>query len=171
MIAFSVAAKAARFAGSFNTSSATRAWSAEIAGVDGGLTGFCANDGVGTPRRTAHRMTRTKRIIGGLRPQMPPPGQRNFGHEAVRWPVSAVIVARTTLHKSMPGPIVRAMHGFLAVLIGILMLATLGVLIAGMVGLVREGDPRRSNKLMQWRVLLQGAAILLFVILMSLLRS
>jgi Hypoxia induced protein conserved region len=63
------------------------------------------------------------------------------------------------------------MHAFLTVLIGILMLATLGVLIAGMVGLVREGDPRRSNKLMQWRVLLQGAAILLFVILMSLVRS
>ena len=63
------------------------------------------------------------------------------------------------------------MHGFLAVLVGILMLATLGVLIAGMVGMVREGDPRRSNKLMQWRVLLQGAAILLFIILMSLLRS
>ncbi|HEY1410595.1 MAG TPA: twin transmembrane helix small protein [Rhodopila sp.] len=63
------------------------------------------------------------------------------------------------------------MHGFLTVLIGILMLATLGVLIAGMIGLVREGDPRRSNKLMQWRVVLQGAAILLFVILMSLLRS
>ncbi len=63
------------------------------------------------------------------------------------------------------------MHAFLTVLIGILMLATLGILIAGVVGLVREGDPRRSNKLMQWRVLLQGAAILLFVILMSLLHS
>jgi hypothetical protein len=64
-----------------------------------------------------------------------------------------------------------AMHGFLTALIGILMLATLGVLLAGLVGMVREGDPRRSNKLMQWRVLLQGAAILLFVILMTLLRS
>jgi hypothetical protein len=63
------------------------------------------------------------------------------------------------------------MHGVLLVLIGILMLATLGVLLAGMVGMVRNGDPRRSNKLMQWRVLLQGGAILLFVILMTLLRS
>jgi len=63
------------------------------------------------------------------------------------------------------------MHAFLTVLIGILMLATLGVLIAGMVGMVREGDPRRSNRLMQWRVILQGAAIVLFAILMSLLRS
>ncbi len=63
------------------------------------------------------------------------------------------------------------MHVFLTVLIGILMLATLGVLFAGMVGMVREGDPRRSNRLMQWRVILQGAAILLFAILMNLLRS
>jgi hypothetical protein len=63
------------------------------------------------------------------------------------------------------------MHGFLTVLIGIMMLATLGVLIAGLFGMVRDGDPRRSNKLMQWRVVLQGATILLFVVLMSLLRS
>jgi hypothetical protein len=63
------------------------------------------------------------------------------------------------------------MHAFLTVMVGILMLATLGVLVAGMIGMVREGNPRRSNKLMQWRVLLQGATILLFMILMSLLRS
>jgi hypothetical protein len=63
------------------------------------------------------------------------------------------------------------MHAVLTVLVGILMLATLGVLIAGMVGMVRNSNPRRSNKLMQLRVLLQGAALLLFIILMSLLRS
>jgi hypothetical protein len=63
------------------------------------------------------------------------------------------------------------MHAFLTVLIVILMLATLGVLVAGMVGLVREGDPRKSNRLMQWRVALQAAAIVLFAIMMSLLRS
>jgi hypothetical protein len=68
-------------------------------------------------------------------------------------------------------PYVSGMHGFLTVLIGLMMFATLGVLIAGVVGLVREGNPRRSNKLMQWRVLLQGVTILLFVIFMSLLRS
>ena len=63
------------------------------------------------------------------------------------------------------------MHAFLTVVIAILMLATLGVLIAGWVGMLREGDPRRSNKLMQWRVLLQGVTIVLFMILLSLLRS
>lgn len=63
------------------------------------------------------------------------------------------------------------MRFFLSILVGILMLATVGVLIFGMVGMVREGDPRRANKLMQWRVILQGATILLFMLLMSLLRS
>lgn len=63
------------------------------------------------------------------------------------------------------------MHGVLTILVLIFMLGTLGVLIAGLIGMVREGDPRRSNKLMQWRVLLQGATLLLLVILMSLLRS
>ncbi len=59
----------------------------------------------------------------------------------------------------------------MTVLIGIMMFATFGVLIVGLFGLVRDGDPRRSNKLMQWRVVLQGATVLLFVIFMSLLRS
>jgi hypothetical protein len=64
------------------------------------------------------------------------------------------------------------MKTFVVVLIAILMFATLGVLMAGIIGLVRGGgDPRRSNKLMQYRVLLQGAALLLFAILVTLLRS
>jgi len=61
---------------------------------------------------------------------------------------------------------------FLAIMVALLMFATLGVLFAGLIGLVRGGgDPKRSNKLMQWRVILQGAALLLFALLMSLLRS
>jgi len=63
------------------------------------------------------------------------------------------------------------MHGFLVALSGLLLLCTLGVLLAGMVGMALGMDPKRSNKLMQWRVLLQGSAILLFIIMMSLLRS
>ncbi len=63
------------------------------------------------------------------------------------------------------------MHAFLTVLAGLLMLATLGVLLAGAIGMARGVDPRRANKLMQWRVLLQGCAIVLFIIMMSLLRS
>ncbi|MBV9250848.1 MAG: twin transmembrane helix small protein [Acetobacteraceae bacterium] len=64
------------------------------------------------------------------------------------------------------------MKSVLTVLIVVLMLATLGVLLAGVAGMVRGGgDPHRSNRLMRWRVLLQGVALLLFAILMSLLRS
>ncbi len=60
----------------------------------------------------------------------------------------------------------------LIVLVVGLMLATVGVLFAGLIGLVRGGgDPRRSNKLMQWRVLLQAGTLLLFVLLLHLLRS
>ncbi len=52
------------------------------------------------------------------------------------------------------------------------MLATFGVLLAGVVGMVRGGgDPMRANVLMRWRVVLQGVALLLFIILLSLLRS
>jgi hypothetical protein len=64
------------------------------------------------------------------------------------------------------------MKTFLAILVAILMLATLGVLFAGLFGLVRGGgNSQRSNKLMQWRVILQGAALLLFALLMTLLKS
>jgi hypothetical protein len=63
------------------------------------------------------------------------------------------------------------MKTVLIILVVLLMLATLGVLVAGVVGMVRGADPRRSNKLMQYRVLLQAATLLLFVILLGLLRN
>ena len=64
------------------------------------------------------------------------------------------------------------MKTFLTILVGIAMLATLGVLVAGMVGLVRGGGkPARSNKLMQWRVILQAVSLLLFLLLMWMLKS
>ncbi len=47
------------------------------------------------------------------------------------------------------------------------MLAILGVLGAGMFGLVRgSGDPRRSNALMRARVLLQGVALALIALIL-----
>jgi hypothetical protein len=64
------------------------------------------------------------------------------------------------------------MKTFLTILVGVLMLATLGVLFAGLFGLVQGGgNPARSNRLMRWRVILQGAALLLFALLMTLLKS
>jgi hypothetical protein len=61
---------------------------------------------------------------------------------------------------------------FLTILVGLSMLATLGVLFAGMLGLVRGGgNPGRSNALMRWRVMLQGITIVLFILLMYLVQS
>ncbi|HEX5326937.1 MAG TPA: twin transmembrane helix small protein [Acetobacteraceae bacterium] len=61
---------------------------------------------------------------------------------------------------------------FLAIPVALLMLATLGVLFAGLISLARGGEnPARSNQLMRWRVILQGAALLLFILMMTLLRG
>ncbi|BBK34259.1 hypoxia induced protein [Stella humosa] len=53
------------------------------------------------------------------------------------------------------------MNTFLTIVLVLLMLATLGVLGAGVVGMIRGGsDPRRSNTLMRYRVLFQMGALL-----------
>jgi membrane protein implicated in regulation of membrane protease activity len=50
----------------------------------------------------------------------------------------------------------------------ILIFAALGgvvvVLMLGLVNLARGGDPARSNRLMRWRIALQGLAILLILV-------
>ena len=63
--------------------------------------------------------------------------------------------------------IFTVMKLFLLVLLGIDMLAVVAVMLAGALGMANPGrDPRTSNKLMRWRVILQGIAIGLVVILM-----
>jgi hypothetical protein len=63
------------------------------------------------------------------------------------------------------------MTTFLTILVGLAMLGTVGVLFAGLIGLARGGqNAERSNVLMRWRVVLQGVALVLFVLLLSLLR-
>ena len=59
---------------------------------------------------------------------------------------------------------------FLTILLVLAMLGTLTVLGFGIVGLFRGGDPRRSNKLMQSRVIMQALALLLLAMLMLLAR-
>ena len=71
----------------------------------------------------------------------------------------------------IPGPgarYLRAMEYVFPILVVLAMLATLGVLFVGVLGMGREGLAARvrSNKLMQYRVILQGVALLLFAILM-----
>jgi hypothetical protein len=62
------------------------------------------------------------------------------------------------------------MERFLPILIVLAMLATLAVLGLGLLSMARGDSARRSNKLMQSRVLLQGVALLLFVLFMWLFR-
>ncbi len=55
---------------------------------------------------------------------------------------------------------------FLTILLVAAMLGTLGVLLVGVVSMLRGGDSRRSNKLMQWRVIMQGVALAVLALLM-----
>ncbi len=59
---------------------------------------------------------------------------------------------------------------FLSILVGLSMLGTLGVMFAGMLGLVRSenGGGGRSNTLMRWRVIMQGVTLVLFLLLVLL---
>jgi hypothetical protein len=63
-----------------------------------------------------------------------------------------------------------AMEYVLPVLVVIAMLGALGALAYGVVNMAKGGNPRRSNKIMQYRVLLQGLALILFAIFMLLFR-
>lgn len=58
------------------------------------------------------------------------------------------------------------MSGLFVVLVVFAMLATLGILIVGIVGMARGGDfnRRNANKLMRARVVLQTVAVLLFAV-------
>ncbi|HEX3861345.1 MAG TPA: twin transmembrane helix small protein [Stellaceae bacterium] len=60
------------------------------------------------------------------------------------------------------------MSTFLTVLLVLVMLGVLGVLGVGVATMIRGGDPRVSNKLMQSRVILQGVALLVLALLMLL---
>ena len=59
----------------------------------------------------------------------------------------------------------------LMLLLLVTMLGVVVVLGLGMVGVVRGGDPRRSNALMRARVLLQGLALGLMVLILLLRHS
>ena len=68
-------------------------------------------------------------------------------------------------------PYIGSMITFLTVLVVIGMIGTVGTLFAGMIGIARPGSsPKRSNRLMQFRVIFQGATLLLFMLLLLLLR-
>ncbi len=63
------------------------------------------------------------------------------------------------------------MKTILTILVALGMLATLGMLFAGILGLGKDAtDPLRSNRLMRWRVVLQGVTLVLFMLLLSISR-
>lgn len=58
----------------------------------------------------------------------------------------------------------EGMNTAFVVMIGFAAFATLAVVVIGMVNMSRKDhDPRTSNKLMRWRVILQAGAILLMI--------
>lgn len=59
---------------------------------------------------------------------------------------------------------------FFTILLVLAMLGTLTVLGLGVASMLRGGDPRRSNKLMQSRVMMQALALVLLAALMLLAR-
>jgi len=62
------------------------------------------------------------------------------------------------------------MTTFITILLVLAMIGTLIVLGIGVATMLRGGDPRRSNKLMQSRVIMQALALVLLAVLMLLAR-
>jgi tellurite resistance protein TehA-like permease len=73
-----------------------------------------------------------------------------------------------TLCAPAPARYIKQMEAVFPIFIVLAMLAVLGVLLFGVINMAKGGNPQRSNKLMQLRVWMQGAALLLFVIFMLL---
>jgi hypothetical protein len=63
------------------------------------------------------------------------------------------------------------MQTFFTIAIALCLLAVLGTLVMGLVQMVRGNDPRKSNKLMQQRVLFQGVALVLFAIFLFMMKG
>jgi hypothetical protein len=53
----------------------------------------------------------------------------------------------------------------LKLILALLMIGVVVVLSAGVFGLATGSSPQRSNKLMRWRIILQGAAIVILALI------
>lgn len=63
------------------------------------------------------------------------------------------------------------LRDIMIVLLVLAMGGVLAVLGAGIIGFASGADPRRSNKLMQWRVALQALALLIVVLILTIFRD
>ncbi len=63
----------------------------------------------------------------------------------------------------------KVMDVLVVIMLVIALLLVIGTLAGGLITMARGGDagPQRSNLFMRYRVLFQGAAVLLFVILLA----
>jgi len=77
---------------------------------------------------------------------------------------------RVALGGACAGRYIRWMEYAFPILVVLAMLGALGALALGVFNMARGNNPRRSQKLMQSRVLLQGLALLLFALFMLLFR-
>jgi NADH:ubiquinone oxidoreductase subunit 6 (subunit J) len=85
----------------------------------------------------------------------------------VRRPYSTAHGARVVISHVLRYHI-PAMTTFLTVLLVLAMLGVLGVLGVGVATMIRGGNPRLSNRLMQGRVVMQAVALVLLALLMML---
>ena len=60
------------------------------------------------------------------------------------------------------------MKTFLGILLVLALIAVVVVLLMGVIGMIHGGDPRRSNKLMRMRVMMQAIALAIFALLLLL---
>jgi hypothetical protein len=68
---------------------------------------------------------------------------------------------------------IKAMDSFAPIVLAVALAAVVAVLFAGLFAMARGGEFNRKygNKLMRWRVVLQGSAIVLFALAMWLARG
>jgi len=76
---------------------------------------------------------------------------------------SAVAPGRAALYS-------ETMEYVLPILVVLAILAVLASLFGGLINMAVGGDPKRSNMFMRYRIWLQGAALLLFLVFMMLYR-
>ena len=77
---------------------------------------------------------------------------------------------RTGVGGALPRRYIANMSYAFPILVLLAMLGALGALALGVINMAKGGDPRRSNKLMQSRVILQALALALFALFMLLFR-
>jgi ABC-type Na+ efflux pump permease subunit len=84
--------------------------------------------------------------------------------------LAAVVPPGSALGAAGARRYIGSMHYVFPIFVLLAMLGVLGALGLGVINMARGGNPRRSNKLMQTRVILQAVALLFFAIFMLLFR-